>query len=43
MLRPSPAAAGLAFLLAGCGPNDVILGAFQHAGARGWAGTAASP
>ena len=42
MRRPALTAAGLALLLAGCGPNDVILGAFQHAGARGWAGTAAS-
>ncbi|MGE3738223.1 MAG: hypothetical protein AB7I59_01795 [Geminicoccaceae bacterium] len=32
MLRPSPAAAGLAFLLAGCGPNDLILSAFQYGG-----------
>ena len=30
MPRPTPATAGLAFLLAGCGPNDVLLGAFQH-------------
>ena len=32
MPRPAPAAAGLAFLLAGCGPNDLILGAFQYGG-----------
>ena len=32
MPRPSPAAAGFAFLLAGCGPNDVLLSTFQYGG-----------
>ena len=32
MPRPSPAAAGLVLLPAGCGPNDVLLGAFQDGG-----------
>ena len=30
MPRPSPATAGLVFVLAGCGPNDVLLSAFQY-------------
>ena len=32
MPRLSPATAGLVLLLAGCGPNDLILGAFQYGG-----------
>ena len=30
MPRPSPATAGLVLLLAGCGPNDLILSTFQY-------------
>ena len=32
MPRPFPAAAGLAFPLAGCGPNDVLISALQYGG-----------
>ena len=30
MPRPAPATAGLVLLLAGCGPNDLILSTFQY-------------